>query len=546
MKKFLILFCVFTLIFGLGVTSVYAAAEADARKCANGRDDDKDGLIDCDDPDCAAFCGGGSCTDNDGDGYGNPASTDCTYAELDCDDDNSAINPGAAEIQCDGIDQDCSGADDCTTGSCPDNPLNHDHTGKNDLQGPFTDAIDVVSTTCTQCHSNKARNVAASTHHAWDNKNLQVNNFCTIAMPNAHCIKCHPSFDKVYNDYSQSLSNDMIDCLVCHASDYERVVNPDHTTGGNITAGGKTWADIAMGVGYKVTKAQCLRCHAGAGGGNKQGDLGASLATADANLDVHMGNCMECVDCHAWDKHQVAGAGTQHPTGTNRMACADCHSESDITANGLHANGHYNWMACQTCHIPEFAKADTTNTNWNYDVSGFTLQKLTNLSPVYKWWDGTSTVNFDLLADTVNTGGTTVLAGPNEAAKPSNPPNQTAIKAYPFYEHPGANAYDASSNKIMPFYRNSSCGVIDSPNNRSWNESIWNCAINLAVADWNAAGHNMSYSGNLGFTSTVMYLNLNHEVTRANALTCTDCHQTASGGSSNRNTNWGGWTDLGY
>ena len=70
-----------------------------------------------------------SCTDNDGDGYGDPASTLCTYPELDCDDDSSddpggcvtcscgepecvfcakCINPDATEV-CDAIDNNCDG-----------------------------------------------------------------------------------------------------------------------------------------------------------------------------------------------------------------------------------------------------------------------------------------------------------------------------------------------------------------------------------------------------------------------------------------------------
>ncbi len=35
------------------------------------------------------------CTDNDGDGYGNPASSLCENPELDCDDDDHDVNPGA-------------------------------------------------------------------------------------------------------------------------------------------------------------------------------------------------------------------------------------------------------------------------------------------------------------------------------------------------------------------------------------------------------------------------------------------------------------------
>jgi len=81
----------------------------------NGVDDDCDGLVDegCGEPcasdaDCAAgfvcmdgVCQG-ACVDQDGDGF---------CAGEDCDDQDAAVNPAAAE-QCDGRDDDCDGAID--------------------------------------------------------------------------------------------------------------------------------------------------------------------------------------------------------------------------------------------------------------------------------------------------------------------------------------------------------------------------------------------------------------------------------------------------
>lgn len=51
------------------------------------------------------------CGDGDGDGYGDPASEDCAYSTLDCDDEDVNINPRATEICGDGIDNDCDGTD---------------------------------------------------------------------------------------------------------------------------------------------------------------------------------------------------------------------------------------------------------------------------------------------------------------------------------------------------------------------------------------------------------------------------------------------------
>lgn len=59
--------------------------------------------------------GGSTCTDADGDGY-------CA-SEGDCDDSNPNVNPGAAEVCGDGLDNDCDGQtdssdSDCQTGGC--------------------------------------------------------------------------------------------------------------------------------------------------------------------------------------------------------------------------------------------------------------------------------------------------------------------------------------------------------------------------------------------------------------------------------------------
>ncbi len=53
-----------------------------------------------------------NCADRDEDGYGNPASTDCDFPLLDCDDTNPEVNPGAEEICDNGIDDDCDGLAD--------------------------------------------------------------------------------------------------------------------------------------------------------------------------------------------------------------------------------------------------------------------------------------------------------------------------------------------------------------------------------------------------------------------------------------------------
>jgi len=51
------------------------------------------------------------CVDNDGDGFGDPASPSCTYPTWDCDDGNPNVNPLAEEIPNNGIDENCDSRD---------------------------------------------------------------------------------------------------------------------------------------------------------------------------------------------------------------------------------------------------------------------------------------------------------------------------------------------------------------------------------------------------------------------------------------------------
>ena len=95
--------------------------------CVNGLDDDCDSSTD---EDCGIWY-----RDFDGDTYGNPAVTSQAVSQpagyvannTDCNDSDPAINPAASDANCDGIDNNCSGAADegyvsqstsCGIGAC--------------------------------------------------------------------------------------------------------------------------------------------------------------------------------------------------------------------------------------------------------------------------------------------------------------------------------------------------------------------------------------------------------------------------------------------
>jgi hypothetical protein len=116
-----------------------AVNPAAAENCTDGLDNDCDGLIDAQDP-SAVGCPP-VCTDSDGDGY---AIEGGACGAIDCDDSDAAINPGAAEVCGDGVDNTCDGVID---EGCPVEPVCTDNDGDTfAMEGGECGAIDCDDT----------------------------------------------------------------------------------------------------------------------------------------------------------------------------------------------------------------------------------------------------------------------------------------------------------------------------------------------------------------------------------------------------------------
>lgn len=77
-------------------------------------------IVDIDDIVMSLDAGGAECTDNDGDGYGDPGSAACENGSAtDCNDDIFDVNPGASEICGNDLDDDCNGLVDYSDPACP-------------------------------------------------------------------------------------------------------------------------------------------------------------------------------------------------------------------------------------------------------------------------------------------------------------------------------------------------------------------------------------------------------------------------------------------
>ena len=406
--------------------------------------------------------------------------------------------------------------------------------------------------TCLTCHADKAADVFKSVHYQWEGSAAEmvngpaqqgkisgaVNAYCINILGNfGACSSCHVGLGDSVSTVQSQAQLENIDCLVCHQKEYKR--KKDTTTGRFVpdTVNMTITMDQALQTVHKPVRANCLQCHARAGGGDalKRGDMALATAnTTDIAYDRHMattGANLACQACHTFSNHKVAGRGSDlRPLdSTTSISCASSSCHSTKTGTSGHStsavNKHTNRVACQTCHIPVYAKnasdtaaTEATETHRNWRVSEWnttlgryepTLTKANNLKPDYKFFNGTSW-------------GYTMG---DVAAFDS------ATQAYPVSRPMGSVADSAATTKLYPFkYK-----TADQP--KTSNLSGGDKLIMLSTKDYFAAGNydtavqaglvNMGLPSGTPYTTvkTDEYQLLNHQVAPpASALQCTGCH----------------------
>ena len=381
-----------------------------------------------------------------------------------------------------------------------------------------------------------------------------------ISSNEGRCTQCHISYgwkSGTANTFFDDTAN--IDCFICHDTTGTYKKHPSANGGGGPAAmmvdgvltvvEPEALTDIAYAVGAP-TRANCLACHASAGGGDnvKHGDLSTDLIDPNEAQDVHMGGLgFACQRCHKESGHKIAGATMLH-SAEGEIACVNCHSATKThTENSLIAsllNLHTDRVACQTCHIPTFSRTQATTTEWYWDEAGndnapnpqqhgkdtyskkkgrFVWDK--DITPTYMWFNGAWERKIVNAADTFVEAGT--VADPVVVGAPTATNADADAKIYPFKKMIGTQPADSVDCRLLVPHL---FGTVPGEN-PYWISFDWGLAV-----EEGAAYAGQPYSGEFKFVNTVNYLSLNHEIApKESALGCEDCHGKSAF-----------WTQLGY
>lgn len=579
--------------------------------CTDGIDNDCDGLTDSADPDCAtggpcsSYADKGSCNaDPNCEWVGSPKNGSCQDVsctvtenpEVSCTDgiDNDCdgltdsadpdCDPGCTvtenpEVSCtDAIDNDCDGlvdsADpDCPTGACTPTP-NHDGL-------LFAD----YPNNCLSCHNAQANDMAGAVHYRWlgDTPEMvnqggtqqgkltnAVNSYCiNIAQDWAICGKCHVGRGLSPDDPAADNTN--IDCLMCHNEEYAMARDRIGSGAGSMTVA--TPNDCMVQEVHKPTRANCLKCHANAGGGDavKRGDLSmATITNSDPHFDVHMntaGANLACQDCHTYSNHKVTGKGSDlRPTDlASEVSCSTstCHVGWDSGtghASGGAARGegdrHVFRVKCQSCHVDVYAKQATEmHRDWQtkHDATDASTCDASNPCPGHPHSDKASNVTpeflfWNRLSDNYLLGDDASLT--YDAVKNTYPTSRplgdiTDGMLTPFKYKTATQPIADATNQLIPldtyiYLHGSQTGNSDEATlsgmaylgvggTYSWVDTDTHQMINHGVAPAASVDCSKCHpSGNLDPTTDSMLDALGYKLKDAASLICNQCHRVKS------------------
>ncbi|MEW6585029.1 MAG: choice-of-anchor D domain-containing protein [Nitrospirota bacterium] len=396
---------------------------------------------------------------------------------------------------------------------------------------------------CRQCHTQQATDLHGSIHYQWQGQapytisgppvqgklNSAVNSYCISILGNWNvCGNCHAGLGAKPEATASTAQLANIDCLVCHQKDYKRkkvngVFVPD-------TANMTITMDQAVQTVRKPVRANCLQCHAKAGGGdnNKRGDIALAHAnTGDRNFDVHMstsGGNLVCQSCHTTQNHRIAGRGSDlRETDLDvQINCTNCHTNK-LSSTG-HAtadvNRHVKKVACQTCHIKTYARnaSDTTANESTEMHRDWTLSEWSaannryeppmtrgsDLKPEYAFWNGYSYVH--------NLGETAAIdpaTGRYPTSRPEGGINDANSKLFPFKYKTALQPMATGLSKLIAL--DTSVFMSTGDTSAAVKQGLANMGLNSAEP----------YS----FVETDTYQLITHEaMPSSQALSCNQCH----------------------
>jgi hypothetical protein len=424
--------------------------------------------------------------------------------------------------------------------------------------------------TCLTCHRTQAEGMFGSVHYQWTGATPDVpsiagnsgkgdsafNSYCgtPTSSRRSTCAACHNGNGGTPISMMRDSQLANIDCLLCHQDAYKRKPGgPMETVTATDYAGAsRSWqmpiedasgnfqyqpdeANMSISIleaartVHQPTRASCLRCHANAAGsdGAKRGDLSSVSVNPPLASDIHMssaGENFDCQYCHVFLDHKVLGRGLDlHPTDYRwSFTCTDCHVQQThfATTTSARTNLHTYRVACQTCHIPTFAKDMSTemSRNWGtpvWSASMFNGQggykpsevRASNVTPTYKWYDGSSQLY--ALGQSVSING----SGEYDLALPRGSMTSYATQIYPMKEHRATAARHTATGRMVPH----------------------SAFTYFTTGDFTRAVQDgMTFAGLSGGYSTVTvheFQTINHGVSPvASSLACGKCHSSLTGG----------------